>query len=58
MSKKTTKSKPAPAKETSANDKARADALAKLNAKARPRTPQRDEARTRVQARGVGERPA
>jgi hypothetical protein len=33
MSKKTTKSKPAPAKETSANDKARADALAKLNAK-------------------------
>jgi hypothetical protein len=32
MSKKTTKSKPAPAKETSANDKARADALAKLNA--------------------------
>ncbi len=33
MSKKTTKSKPAAAKETSANDKARADALAKLNAK-------------------------
>ena len=35
MSKKTTttKSKPAPAKETSANDKARAEAMAKLNAK-------------------------
>lgn len=33
MSKKTKTTKPAPAKETSANDKARADALAKLNAK-------------------------
>lgn len=33
MSKKTKTTKPAPAKETSANDQARADALAKLNAK-------------------------
>ncbi len=33
MSKKTKTTKPAAAKETSANDKARADALAKLNAK-------------------------
>ncbi len=34
MSKKTKTTKPAPAKETTANDKARADALAQLNAKA------------------------
>ncbi len=43
MSKKTptTKSKPAPAKETSANDKARADALAKLNAAPAKAAPKR-----------------
>jgi hypothetical protein len=59
MSKKTTtKSKPAPAKETSANDKARADALAKLNAKPAATPKDAPEAPTAATTVAHGAKPA
>jgi hypothetical protein len=58
MSKKTKSTKPAPAKETSANDKARADALAKLNAKPAATPKDAPEAPTAATTVAHGAKPA